>query len=325
VRGVIAAFVDKMVTDLQTARPSFGAPDHFPFGLFVAGAVEAAVETNQLGGNAVREFLEAALRQSGLADDAVTAFLRDWAQDDNRPRFRRMMDEGKTALAIHLGEPPPSDHLSLAQLLTRWHDTAAAATASERQDVTLLLTDIVGSTALTSQIGNAGAQRVVRAHNSIVRAAAKAFRGREVKHTGDGMLLAFPDAGTAARAAIDIQQESCNFADANPTAPLSLRIGLHTGEALLEDGEYYGPAVAAVNGVCAHASANEIACTAVLRRKLPAALKVEDMGQLTFKGSAERIGVFKLLWEPKRAKTKSVLEYRQIGNAPGGGETSGPR
>ena len=65
----------------------------------------------------------------------------------------------------------------------------------------VLFCDLVGSTALTSKLGNSGAQRVVRAHNTVVREALKEFKGREVKHTGDGLLCTFIDAAGAAKAA----------------------------------------------------------------------------------------------------------------------------
>jgi class 3 adenylate cyclase len=209
----------------------------------------------------------------------------------------------------------------LNELLDAWNDPANQMAGP--QQVTFLLTDIVGSTALTSQIGNAGAQRVVRAHNAIARTAAKAFKGREVKHTGDGMLLLFPDPAGAARAAMDIQQEATNYAKDNPTAPLVLRVGVHQGDAVFEDGDYYGAAVSVVNGVTGAIGNTEIGCTAAIRKKVAgAAFRFEDLGIRTLKGSPTGIELFKLLWEPKRSTTKTVLEYRQIGTAPADGSSS---
>ena len=139
----------------------------------------------------------------------------------------------------------------LPDLIQQWADPTVRG--AEIKKVTFLLTDIVGSTALTSKLGNAAAQRVVRAHNAAVRSATKNFRGTEVKHTGDGMLVTFPDAAAASRAGIEIQQEGTAYARDNPDAPLVTRVGIHTGEASFEEGEYYGPALGFLNGVCSAA------------------------------------------------------------------------
>ncbi len=58
--------------------------------------------------------------------------------------------------------------------------------------VTILFTDIEGSTALTQRLGDAGAQELLRTHNAIVRDALKAQDGAEIKHTGDGIMASFP-------------------------------------------------------------------------------------------------------------------------------------
>ncbi len=203
----------------------------------------------------------------------------------------------------------------IVDVLKQWNDQRG----SDAQQFTFLLTDMVGSTAMTSELGNAGAQRVVRAHNILVRAAAKAFRGREVKHTGDGILLIFPDATFGTRAAIDIQQEAANFAAENPGAPLAMRIAVHTGEAVYEDSEYYGPAVTTVNGLCSALETGAIGVTAAVRQKMPTSLKFEDLGSVSLKGIAQSVHIMKLLWEPKRIGKKPALEYRQIGTAPPGG------
>ena len=170
-----------------------------------------------------------------LSPEEAAAFFADLEVNGERPRYKIMIDHGRAGIGFMLGDATGAKPL-LPDLLGKWNDPLNQT--GEPQQVTFLLTDIVGSTAMTSEIGNAGAQRVVRAHNAICRAAAKAFRGREVKHTGDGMLLIFPDSTAGARAAIDIQQEANTFALDNPAAPLVLRVGVHTGEAVYEDSEY---------------------------------------------------------------------------------------
>jgi hypothetical protein len=74
------------------------------------------------------------------------------------------------------------------------------------ESITVMFTDICGSTALTARLGDDGAQHLVRAHNDIVRRALARYQGREVKHTGDGIMASFRSASAAVVAAATIQR-----------------------------------------------------------------------------------------------------------------------
>ena len=314
-KGMLNMLADDGLTSLRPTRPILTPADRLGFSLYLLGATRAVAERNALDETTTRLLADSVLSRSRLSPEEIAAFFADLEVNGERPRYKSMIDHGRTGIGFMLGEVSGSKPL-LPEILTKWNDPLNQT--GEPQQVTFVLTDIVGSTAMTSEIGNAGAQRVVRAHNAICRAAAKAFRGREVKHTGDGMLMIFPDSTSGARAAIDIQQEGNTFALDNPAAPLVMRVGVHTGEAVFEDGEYFGPAVAAVNGIAAAAGNGEICISAVARQKLPTLLKAQEIDTRTVKGSATPIQLFRLLWEPKRAVGKApVLEYRQIGANPG--------
>ena len=93
----------------------------------------------------------------------------------------------------------------------------------------ILFTDIVESTSLTQRLGDAGAMAMVRAHDEIVRGALERHRGSEVKHTGDGLMAAFPSVVSAIESAVEIQRQ---IADAEGTGrmPGRIRIGMAAGE-----------------------------------------------------------------------------------------------
>jgi class 3 adenylate cyclase len=314
-RSIATAFADEATAVLARARPKLPASERFALNLYLHGGVQGAALHHDLDEQTARDVTHTILERTGLSAPDVAAYFADLEGASERPRYRRMMDEGRLAIAAMFGHETRAASQSIVDLLIRWSDPAGNQ-AAEPQQMTFLLTDIVGSTALTSQIGNAGAQRVVRAHNAVARAAAKAFRGREIKHTGDGMLIMFPDSTAGVRAAIDIQQEAFGYTQDNPTAPLVLRVGLHTGEAVVEDGEYYGSGVTLATAACALAEPNEICCTQTIRNKVPSTFRFEEMGARTLKGSAEPVPMHRALWEPKRSASKSVLEYRQIGTTP---------
>src|SRR5256714_839638 len=69
----------------------------------------------------------------------------------------------------------------------------------------VMFTDIVGSTEMTVRLGDIAALELVRVHDALVRRGLAAHQGREVKHTGDGIMAGFDDVARAGRAAADIQ------------------------------------------------------------------------------------------------------------------------
>src|SRR6266540_4492704 len=95
---------------------------------------------------------------------------------------------------------------------------------------TVLFTDIVDSTTLTHSLGDEAALALLGVHDTIVRDALSASGGREVKHTGDGIMASFVSAAGAVRCAIQIQRELDKHAQANPERPLKVRVGAAAGE-----------------------------------------------------------------------------------------------
>jgi len=316
-RGQLENFATDTMAEVTAVRPTLTPSERQAVSLYLAGAAQSVADRNVFDAVTTVGIVRHVLGYSGLSPTDTDAFLAELHGDAERPRFRRMIEAGAATMAGRIDNPSAKISPSVNDLLAVWNDPSTPAAGPQQS--TFLLTDIVGSTALTSQIGNAGAQRVVRAHNAIVRAATKAFKGREVKHTGDGILVLFPDPMAGARAAMDIQREATAYAQDNPSAPLVLRVGVHIGDAVLEDGEYYGSAISILNGVCAVVDGGEICCSAAIRRKVAGpAFRFEDLGLRTLKGSSATVEVHKLLWEPKRPTGPGVLEYRQIGTAPPG-------
>ena len=120
---------------------------------------------------------------------------------------------------------------------------------------TLMFTDIEGSTDISTRLGDDRAMEVVRSHNRIVRASLSANGGREVKHTGDGILASFASVSRALQCAIDIQAE-CREGPNDPG--FRIRIGMSAGEPVEESDDLYGAAVNLAARLCAHAQGGEI-------------------------------------------------------------------
>ncbi|MCA9831407.1 MAG: adenylate/guanylate cyclase domain-containing protein [Dehalococcoidia bacterium] len=122
---------------------------------------------------------------------------------------------------------------------------------------TILFTDLESSTALTQRLGDEGAQEVLRGHNATVRKALEAHAGREVKHTGDGIMAAFPSAVRAVEAALQVQRELAG-------GEVRVRMGLNAGEPIAEDDDLFGTAVQLAARICDRAEPGQVLVSRVV-------------------------------------------------------------
>jgi class 3 adenylate cyclase len=124
---------------------------------------------------------------------------------------------------------------------------------------TILFTDLEGSTSLLQTAGEAAFMALLTEHDLIIRQALVASRGREVKHTGDGVMASFGSARGALACAVDIQR---GLAD---TDGIRVRIGLNAGEPVAEEQDLFGSSVQLAARVCAKAEAGQILVSNVVR------------------------------------------------------------
>ena len=159
----------------------------------------------------------------------------------------------------------------------------------------VMFTDIVGSTEMTVRLGDVAALELVRVHDALVRRGLAAHQGREVKHTGDGIMAAFDDVAHAVRAAADIQRHF--FAYRCAAESLSVRIGIHAGEPVLHHNDLFGATVRLASRLCSEAEAAGIVVSGFARDlcDVDAAYFVA-LGERRLKGFSERVPVFRLEW-----------------------------
>ena len=84
---------------------------------------------------------------------------------------------------------------------------------------------------------------MVEQHNSIVRTQCEAHGGFEIELRGDGFLVAFPTPQAGVRCGIALQQAFADYNRTHPEQPISVRIGLHTGEAIRDADKFFGKTV----------------------------------------------------------------------------------
>lgn len=127
----------------------------------------------------------------------------------------------------------------------------------------IMFTDIEGSTDVSTVHGDQAAFDLVQRHDEIVRVAVSDGGGREIKHTGDGLLASFASVSRAVHAALSIQASTADLADDDPA--LRIKIGLSAGEPVDGNKDIYGAAVNLAARICAHASGNQTLVSSTVR------------------------------------------------------------
>jgi len=163
--------------------------------------------------------------------------------------------------------------------------------------VTMLFTDIEGSTALNERLGDLRWLELLRLHHSVIREQVAEHGGYEVKSQGDGFMIAFPSARRAVQCARAIQREIDARTAGHPDGPIRLRIGLHTGEAIREEADFYGKNVVVAARIADQAQGHEILASSVVKQLTESAgdVRFEDERELVLNGLAGKHTVFRVV------------------------------
>jgi class 3 adenylate cyclase len=162
-------------------------------------------------------------------------------------------------------------------------------TSTDRIVTTLLMSDIVDSTATASRLGDPAWKQRLGEHNRVVRARLERYLGTEVNTTGDGFLAMFASAQGAIRCAASIR-------NATDAMGLPVRIGVHTGEVELLPGDIGGLAVHAAARVMAVGGASEVMVSSSTRGLIEdSGLRFESRGVQQLKGLPTALEVFALV------------------------------
>jgi class 3 adenylate cyclase len=186
-------------------------------------------------------------------------------------------------------------------------DEVASSVGSERPSlrpaaapdgtVTILFSDIEGSTALNERLGDVRWLELLRAHQALVREQVHAHGGFEVKAQGDGFMIAFPSARRAVQCARAIQEAIESQLGDHADGPIRLRIGLHTGEAIREEADFYGKNIVLAARIADQARGGEILASSVVKQLTDSAgdLGFENERELELDGLAGTHRVYKVI------------------------------
>jgi class 3 adenylate cyclase len=167
-----------------------------------------------------------------------------------------------------------------------------------RTAVTILFSDIKGSTSYFERKGDVEGLAMLQRHNNLLFPCIEQEGGRVVKTIGDAIMACFEDPVGAVRAAILMQRALEDDRESKlEDEHIHVRVGLHTGLGLIKDDDVYGDVVNAAARVQHQAEPDQILITDVL---LPAAkaarAEVQGMGRAEMRGKDEAIDVYAVAW-----------------------------
>lgn len=244
-----------------------------------------------------------------VQDHHEVRFLTYWFDEARGTAFCLIeAPDARTAMWAHreahgnvAGEIIQVDLSAVEAFLGRVSDPAhGAKTAPEPAGSGLraiLFTDIVDSTEIAARLGDAGMVEMVRAHDGIVRRALRDCFGREVKHTGDGIMASFEDIGSAVDCARAIQRALRTFNLDGGGETLQVRIGIDAGEPVSDSNDLFGATVQMAARLCRHARPNTIAVSETIKAALHGGTAIRDGGHRSLKGFANPVRIYEVSWE----------------------------
>jgi class 3 adenylate cyclase len=156
-------------------------------------------------------------------------------------------------------------------------------------DLTLaavLFTDIVASTEQSARLGHRKWTTLLDRHDQIINATLQKYKGRSVKHTGDGILATFDAATRAVRAASEIRFQTRAIG-------LDVRAGIHMGEVEVRPDDVLGLTVTIAKRICDLARSGEVLCSETVKSQLVSTeMTVAERGTHVLKGVPEQWQLF---------------------------------
>lgn len=264
------------------------------------------MDVHQDLGDATEEDIKAAHRRDlEIQDQYGVQFLTFWFNSPGEQAFCLVDSPTKDAvIAAHKhahGLVPHNivevEKPTVTQFMGDWEKSVPDMARNEDFAVdtglrAIMFTDLVGSTQISSREGDVKALEVLARHDRIVRQALSAHGGREVKHTGDGILASFSYVSRAIDSAVQIQREY-----GEPSDPDSddgrVRIGISAGEPVDQQEDLFGAVVNLASRICGHAKPGQILVSSAVRELSvgkPASFR--DVGPIALKGFDDPIRLF---------------------------------
>ncbi len=313
-RGVLEVIMEFIASALavldQNALNTF---NRFGICLYIGGASNLLCRREELSTEDTATVLSNAMFAVGLSKERATRFHAEYeAYLLESAHNMQMFQAGHDAMIAYLGDGVTGE-CGLEAALKVWNEQKLGLKHAMRRPLTLMFTDMVGSSALAEERGDELAKKVVRVHNMIVKSTISHYGGHYVEYTGDGIVAAYDDAQMAVKSAAVIQrcvrEHNTQYGD----LPLNLRVGLHGGDTITEGEDAFGSSINLASRVCALAGSGQIFCTKIVRNRAKAGkTRFADRGEQAVKGYNDPIPVYEILWDDGQATAAEVGEQKDV-------------
>jgi len=227
--------------------------------------------SKESAGRELRQAVEAGLLQLVKYPQGEAGFRAD-------PALLRAVAEG-------LGQT-----VNPAQALTPETIISSLSAGQSEGTVTIMFTDVEGSTQMLSSRGFTLSHEIMKAYESIIEDKITEHAGRRIKGLGDGVMVSFGSSRHAVECALEIQRSIAEYSKQNPERKLKIRIGINTGEVVEEAGDIFGAAVNVAARVAGKAKGGQILVSEVVRELVGpvAEMKFGYRGRYKLKGFPDR-------------------------------------
>ena len=195
------------------------------------------------------------------------------------------------SVAEGLGQP-----VNAAQPLTPETIIGSLSVGQTEGTVTIMFTDMEGSTNLLSTRGFTESHEIMKAYETIIDEKVAEHAGRRIKGLGDGLMVSFGSSRHGVECALEIQKAIAEYSRQNPERKIRIRIGINTGEVVEEAGDIFGAAVNVAARVAGKAKGGEILVSDVVRSLVGpvAEIKFDYRGAYKLKGFPDRWRIHKV-------------------------------
>ena len=217
----------------------------------------------------------------------------------SRLPFQELMGE----TAQRDGGAPADRVLEALSTVTEAERNRANQMASMEGTVSIMFTDLEGSTKLLTRLGDEENQELLRVHNGIIRAQVDNHGGIEVKAMGDGFMVVFSSTRKAVACAMDIQRGLSEHNQRQADRQLKVRMGINVGETIKEGEDFFGTAVVLAARVMDQAVGEQILVSDLFRKLAGGAsgLQFVDQGLKPLKGFTEEERLHEVVWQDNPA------------------------
>ncbi len=260
------------------------------------------LDRHDLPGLTAAQVAQAHLADIAIQDEFDVQFLAYWFDADQGEAFcLAKAPEGEAMTAVHRASHGlvPNEIISVSEsdvlrFLGRMNEAGDDTWRNPFR--TIMFTDLEGSTSILQSAGQAAFMVLLTEHDLIIRRELVAWHGREVKHTGDGIMASFEDVANALDCAIAIQAGFEARGAEAPAPELRVRIGIAAGEPVDHNDDLFGSTVTLASRICDAADAGHILTSdLVCELGSQQGFAFEGGRNVLLKGFAEPMSVFELV------------------------------